>query len=133
MRWSYTHLAIISNSRHTVGVAEVGTTSEIAARTRATRTPDVAARLRAVGLSATAPRRQVLEALSGHAAPISAGKVYAIMQVADVRIGLTSVYRILHLLADHGCDMRNRASGRIWMTPRRRWLTSLSVMDFMSG
>jgi Fur family ferric uptake transcriptional regulator len=44
----------------------------------------------------------VLEALDGQAMPVSAGNLYAILRAAGAGIGLTSVYRILHVFVEKG-------------------------------
>lgn len=63
---------------------------------------DPAARLRAAGLAPTRPRQRVLEALNGRAMAVSAADVHGALSAAGVRIGLTTVYRILHVLAENG-------------------------------
>jgi Fur family transcriptional regulator, ferric uptake regulator len=59
-------------------------------------------RLRSVGMTPTGPRRSVLSALRGRGAPASANEVYDDLRVSGVRIGLTTVYRILRLFAQQG-------------------------------
>jgi Fur family ferric uptake transcriptional regulator len=52
--------------------------------------------LRAAGLAATAPRRAVHEVLSGRDRPASAAEIYDLLRARGSRLGLTSVYRVLH-------------------------------------
>jgi Fe2+ or Zn2+ uptake regulation protein len=58
--------------------------------------------LRAAGLIPTAQRRAVLAALVGRSRPVTAQHVHTEMGRAGRRIGLSTVYRTLHDLADAG-------------------------------
>jgi Fur family ferric uptake transcriptional regulator len=95
-------LAIISKKAHTVWVVDAGIARDRQIRTGVARRPDVLTRLRTAGLSPTMPRRRVLEALDGQAMPVSAGDLYTILRASGAEIGLTSVYRILHVFVDKG-------------------------------
>jgi Fur family transcriptional regulator, ferric uptake regulator len=59
-------------------------------------------RLRSRGQAATAARRHVLARLRGRGAPASAADLYDDLSAAELRIGLTTVYRVLRLFARHG-------------------------------
>ncbi|MEJ3742505.1 Fur family transcriptional regulator [Actinomycetes bacterium KLBMP 9797] len=63
---------------------------------------DAAAELRGAGLSATATRRAVLDALVGREWPVSALELHADIRSRGMRVGLTTVYRTLHALAQTG-------------------------------
>jgi Fur family ferric uptake transcriptional regulator len=70
---------------------------------RGSRPPlDTVAELRGAGLQATASRRAVLEALAGRDLPVSALDLYAEMTSRGTRVGLTTVYRTLQVLAETG-------------------------------
>ncbi|MFY1692939.1 Fur family transcriptional regulator [Plantactinospora sp. WMMB782] len=58
--------------------------------------------LRAAGLAPTAQRRLVLDALHGHDHPASAIAIYQRLRADGQAVGLTTVYRTLHALADAG-------------------------------
>ncbi|MDG4832959.1 Fur family transcriptional regulator [Solwaraspora sp. WMMD1047] len=58
--------------------------------------------LRAAGLTATAQRRAVLTLVIGHSRPLTAREVHAELNRTVRHIGLTTVYRVLHRLADAG-------------------------------
>jgi len=98
----YAHLAIISNLVDTARVADAEITRDGPVRVVAAGGPDTAARLRAAGVAPTRPRQRVLEALDGRAVPVSATDIHGAPRAAGARIGLTTVYRILHVLADNG-------------------------------
>ena len=59
----------------------------------------VGGRLRAAGLAVTAPRRAVLELLAGREQPLSAADIFDLLRASGSRLGLTSVYRVLHSFA----------------------------------
>jgi Fur family ferric uptake transcriptional regulator len=63
---------------------------------------EIAALLRAAGLSPTPRRRQVLEALGRRQRPVSAHELYVEMVGAGRRIGMSTVYRTLSALAEGG-------------------------------
>lgn len=63
---------------------------------------DTVAELRSAGLSATASRRTVLDALAGRDLPVSALELHADINNRGLRVGLTTVYRTLHALAQTG-------------------------------
>jgi Fe2+ or Zn2+ uptake regulation protein len=56
--------------------------------------------LRTAGLSVTAPRRLVYQALLGRERPASAAEIFDVLRAAGCRLGLGSVYRVLRALAD---------------------------------
>ncbi|MDM4721217.1 transcriptional repressor [Micromonospora sp. WMMA1363] len=56
-----------------------------------------------VGLTSTAPRRAVLALLAGRSRPLTAQEVHAGLTSTLRHIGLTTVYRAVHSLADAGC------------------------------
>ncbi|RKN22083.1 transcriptional repressor [Micromonospora musae] len=58
--------------------------------------------LQVAGLIPTAQRRAVLALLLGRSRPITAQAVHAELNRTDRHIGLTTVYRALHSLADAG-------------------------------
>jgi Fur family ferric uptake transcriptional regulator len=58
--------------------------------------------LRAAGLAVTAPRRAVYQALAGRERPVSAADIYDLLRTSGARLGLTSVYRVLHSFASTG-------------------------------
>jgi Fur family ferric uptake transcriptional regulator len=58
--------------------------------------------LRSAGLTVTGPRREVYQALAGHARPLSAGEVFDLLRARGSRLGLPSVYRVLHSFAAAG-------------------------------
>ncbi len=58
--------------------------------------------LRAAGLAVTAPRREVYQALLGHDRPLSAGELFDVLRRQGSRLGLPSVYRVLHSFASAG-------------------------------
>ncbi|ABP55300.1 Fur family transcriptional regulator [Salinispora tropica] len=60
------------------------------------------AQLRVAGLTPTAQRRAVLALLVGRSRPLTAQEVYAELTSTVRHIGLTTVYRALHSLADAG-------------------------------
>jgi Fur family ferric uptake transcriptional regulator len=63
---------------------------------------DVAAELRAAGLAPTLGRRTVLTALEGRQRPASAIEVHDQLRRDGHPVGLTTVYRTLHALAEVG-------------------------------
>ncbi|TDC38637.1 Fur family transcriptional regulator [Micromonospora sp. KC213] len=60
------------------------------------------AQLRVVGLTPTPQRRAVLALLIGRSRPLTAQEVHAELNHSVQHIGLTTVYRALHNLADAG-------------------------------
>jgi Fe2+ or Zn2+ uptake regulation protein len=58
--------------------------------------------LRAAGLTITAPRRAVYRLLLGRERPVSAGEVFDLLRAGGSRLGITSVYRVLHSFAGAG-------------------------------
>jgi Fur family transcriptional regulator, ferric uptake regulator len=58
--------------------------------------------LRAARLAVTAPRTEVYQALVGRDRPISAGEVFDLLRAQGSRLGLPSVYRVLHSFAAAG-------------------------------
>ncbi|MEV2240331.1 Fur family transcriptional regulator [Micromonospora sp. NPDC049891] len=60
------------------------------------------AQLRSAGLASTAQRRAVLALLAGRARPLTAQEIHAELTRCVRPIGLTTVYRALHSLADVG-------------------------------
>jgi Fur family ferric uptake transcriptional regulator len=58
--------------------------------------------LRSAGLQVTGRRTMVLELLVGRERPVTAQQLYADLQRSGTRIGLTTVYRALHVLAEAG-------------------------------
>ncbi len=102
--------------------------------------------LRAAGLAVTAPRLAVYRALIGRERPVSAADIYDLLRTGGLRLGLTSVYRVLQSLTVTGivhvfpgdeqrfrtCDPTPHAHlvcevcGRVIERPAdavRRWLT----------
>jgi Fur family ferric uptake transcriptional regulator len=73
-----------------------------AASTSGTGAVEVVGLLRAAGLSPTAQRRTVFEVLAGYERPVSAAEVHDVLRGRGLRIGLTTVYRTLHALAEVG-------------------------------
>jgi Fe2+ or Zn2+ uptake regulation protein len=70
--------------------------------------PDTAA----AGAGRLTPRaRRVLAALTGREAPLTANQLYIELRDAGERIGRTTVYRALHLLADAGLVHDFRGDG----------------------
>lgn len=63
-------------------------------------TGDPSAELRAAGLTATTQRRTILVAMGGQERPLSALEIHAALRRGGHRIGLTTVYRTLHALAE---------------------------------
>ena len=63
---------------------------------------DAVAASRAAGLAVTAPRRAVYGVLAGWERPVSAADVYDLLRASGSRLGLTSVYRVLHSFAASG-------------------------------
>jgi Fur family ferric uptake transcriptional regulator len=55
--------------------------------------------LRRAGLAVTGPRRAVYLALVGQDRPLSAGEVFDLLRAGGSRLGLPSVYRVLHSFA----------------------------------
>jgi Fur family transcriptional regulator, ferric uptake regulator len=58
--------------------------------------------LRAAGLAVTAPRRAVYQVLAGRERPVSAAEIYDLLRASGSRLGLTSVYRVLHSFSASG-------------------------------
>ncbi|GAA5179401.1 Fur family transcriptional regulator [Rugosimonospora acidiphila] len=58
--------------------------------------------LRAAGLTITVPRRAVFQLLVGRERPVSAGEVFDLLRAGGSRLGITSVYRVLHSFAGAG-------------------------------
>ncbi|GIH20207.1 Fur family transcriptional regulator [Rugosimonospora africana] len=58
--------------------------------------------LRAAGLTITAPRRAVYRLLFGRERPVGAGEVFDLLRADGSRLGITSVYRVLHSFAGAG-------------------------------
>jgi Fur family ferric uptake transcriptional regulator len=58
--------------------------------------------LRAAGLAVTAPRRAVREVLCGRERPASAAEIRDLLRARGSRLGLTSVYRVLHSVTAAG-------------------------------
>jgi Fur family ferric uptake transcriptional regulator len=58
--------------------------------------------LRASGLQATQQRALVLELLAGRSRPVTAQQLHTELQNSGSAIGLTTVYRALHVMADAG-------------------------------
>ena len=56
---------------------------------------DVAAELRAVGLTPTTQRRAVLDALERQDHPVTAQRIHARLQATGSPVGMTTVYRVL--------------------------------------
>lgn len=63
---------------------------------------DVDAELRTAGLASTVQRRMVLGVLEGRQRPASAIDIYAHLHRDGHPVGLTTVYRTLHALAEAG-------------------------------
>ena len=143
----HAHLAIIFNSVDTARVAEREITAD---------GPDTVVRLRAAGLVPTRPRQRVLEVLDGLTAPVSAADVHGALRATGAGIGLTTVYRILHVLADNGLvhvlpgdEQRYRMCGKVPHThlvctscglvteepteAARRWLRAREDFDVTSS
>jgi Fe2+ or Zn2+ uptake regulation protein len=72
------------------------------ARSRTPTQDDWSVRLRAAGLTVTAPRKTVLRGLAGRAGSDSAAQVYDLLRDDGSTLGLTSVHRILHAFASVG-------------------------------
>jgi Fur family transcriptional regulator, ferric uptake regulator len=64
--------------------------------------PSTARSLQAAGLQATRQRQEVLELLSGRARPMTAQQIYEELRRTGADVGLTTIYRTLHLLSDAG-------------------------------
>jgi Fe2+ or Zn2+ uptake regulation protein len=63
---------------------------------------DVAGELRAAGLAPTAQRRLVLTTLEGRQRPASAIEIHEDLRVRGQQVGLSTVYRTVHALAEAG-------------------------------
>ncbi|SCF04826.1 Fur family transcriptional regulator, ferric uptake regulator [Micromonospora haikouensis] len=74
------------------------------------------AQLRVAGLTPTAQRRAVLALLIGRTRPLAAQEVHAELNRSVRHIGLTTVYRALHTLAEagllHTFDLRGQRAYR---------------------
>jgi Fur family ferric uptake transcriptional regulator len=66
----------------------------------------------ATGRGQLTPRaRRVLATLTGREAPLTAHQIYVELRAAGERIGRTTVYRALHVLADAGLVHEFRGAG----------------------
>lgn len=62
----------------------------------------IATALRAAGLTITAPRKAVYRMLLGRERPLGAGEVFDLLRAEGSRLGITSVYRVLHSFVGAG-------------------------------